>query len=200
VLALLGSHTRGGSYIPSTVTTAAPTVATTPPVTTPGSASRKLAVSVPVHITIPAIGVSADVTEVGRNPDGSVQVPPLSDHNLAAWYRDSPAPGQLGASVIVGHVDSSTGPSVFYNLRYLRSGQPIYLGLADGRQAVFQVDTVVVVPKSRFPTSSVYGAVPYPALRLITCGGPFDPTSGHYLDNIIVYASLTGAAHSQTAR
>ena len=124
--------------------------------------------------------------------DGSVQVPPLTDHNLAAWYRNSPPPGQPGASVIVGHVDSYTGPSVFYNLRYLRSGQPIYIGLANGRQAVFQVNTVVMVPKNHFPTGSVYGAVPYPALRLITCGGPFDQASGHYLDNIIVYASLTG--------
>jgi sortase (surface protein transpeptidase) len=182
------------------VTRTIPAAAQTAPVTASGSGSEVIARSIPVRIEIPAINVRADVAEVGKNSDGSIQVPPLVDHNLAAWYRNSPAPGQRGASVIVGHVDSYTGPSVFYNLRYMRPGQVIYIGLADGVQARFLVNTVVVVPKSQFPTSSVYDAIPYPALRLITCGGPFDAASGHYLDNIIVYASFTGSAHGATTR
>jgi len=45
-------------------------------------------------------------------------------------------------------------------------------------------------PKTRFPTSAVYGPTPDAQIRLITCGGTFDWTTGHYLSNTIVYASL----------
>lgn len=191
VLTLRDAHNSGGSFIPPTVSrTIPPAAAATVPVLRGG----KLATSIPVHISIPSIGVSADVTSVGKNPDGSVQVPSLTDHNLAGWYEHSPTPGQPGASVIVGHVDSYTGPSVFYKLRYLRHGQLIVVGLADGDRATFQVGNVVVVPKDQFPTTSVYGTTSYPALRVITCGGPFDAASGHYVDNIIVYANLTSTA------
>jgi LPXTG-site transpeptidase (sortase) family protein len=151
---------------------------------------RALARSAPVRIRIPAIGVSAPVTRVGKNPDGTVQVPPLGDHNLAGWYSYGPAPGQRGAAVILGHVDSLTGISVFFYLKDLRTGDRIYVTLADGKVAVFTVDGVQKVAKTTFPTALVYGKARYPELRLITCGGPFDKASGHYLDNIIVYAQL----------
>jgi hypothetical protein len=43
--------------------------------------------------------------------------------------------------------------------------------------------------KDRFPTQAVYGPTPDPELRLITCGGAFDYATGHYLSNIVVYAT-----------
>jgi sortase (surface protein transpeptidase) len=152
---------------------------------------RALARSVPVGIRIPAIGVSAPVTDVGLNADGTVQVPPLDDHDLAGWYKYGPTPGQRGASVILGHVDSVTGISVFFYLKELRKGDKIYVTLADGKVAAFVVDGVQNASKTSFPTHAVYGKISYPGLRLITCGGTFDPTTGHYADNIIVYAQLT---------
>jgi LPXTG-site transpeptidase (sortase) family protein len=152
--------------------------------------ARALARSAPVRIRIPAIGVSAPVMRLGQNAGGSVQVPPLGEHNLAGWYAYGPAPGQRGAAVILGHVDSLTGISVFFYLKDLRAGDRIYVTLADGRVAAFAVDGVQKVAKTAFPTALVYGKARYPELRLITCGGPFDAASGHYLDNIIVYAHL----------
>jgi sortase (surface protein transpeptidase) len=130
------------------------------------------------------------VQEVGQDADGSVQVPPLADHNLTGWYEYGPTPGQSGNSVILGHVDSATGISVFYYLRYLHAGNKIYVTLADGQVATFAVDGLQKVAKDAFPTASVYGKSSYPSLRLITCGGTFDEATGHYLDNIIVYAHL----------
>lgn len=177
----------GATFVPSAVATAAPAV----PAMNAGPDVGQPTRSIPVRIRIPAIGVDAAVAEVGKNPDGSIQVPPLAVHNLAAWYRYGPTPGQRGAAVIVGHVDSYTAPSVFYSLKYLRAGEKIYIALADGRQAVFSVDQLQDAAKTHFPTRSVYGALPYPGLRLITCGGSFDTATGHYLDNIIVYAHLT---------
>lgn len=144
--------------------------------------------SEPARITIPAIGIDAVVIPEGLDATGHLQVPPLNRHNLTGWYRYGPTPGQLGPAVIEGHVDSKAGPSVFYNLGKLSAGATIQVTRQDGSRVIFQVDTVELVSKSAFPTQKVYGALNYSALRLITCGGPFDHTTGHYLDNIIAYA------------
>ena len=173
----------GATYTPPSVTTTAPRLAQDPQ-------AEPLARSVPLSIRIPAIEVDAPVMEVGKNADGSVQVPPLDVHNLTGWYRYGPAPGQRGPAVILGHVDSLTGISVFYYLKDLHKGDRVYVTLADGKVAAFAVDGVQKVTKDAFPTASIYGQARNPSLRLITCGGPFDRSTGHYLDNIIVYAHL----------
>ncbi len=176
----------GATYIPASVPTAPPRLASDP-------RARPLARSVPVSIRIPGIGVSAPVMRVGLAADGTVQVPPLDQHNLTGWYQDGPAPGQRGPAVILGHVDSTVGISVFYYLKDLQAGDKVYVTLADGKVAAFAVDGLQKVAKDAFPTASVYGKAGYPSLRLITCGGPFDKTTGHYADNVIVYAHLIRA-------
>jgi sortase (surface protein transpeptidase) len=160
----------------------------------PLTVAAPLAPSTPTQIEIPAIGVRAPIMRVGLNSDGTVQVPPLGNHNLAAWYDGSVMPGQDGSSVILGHVDTYAGPSVFYSIKNLRRGDAIDVVRADGSRAAFTVIGVEAAAKSDFPTDDVYDNVPYPALRLVTCGGPFDSGRGSYLDNIVVYAYLTGVA------
>jgi sortase (surface protein transpeptidase) len=149
--------------------------------------------SVPVRIEIAKLGVDAPVTALGLNPDGTVQVPPLSNHNLAGWYTGSVTPGQEGSAVILGHVDSYAGASVFYAIKNLAPGDQVSIVRADGSTAVFAVDSVQMVAKVAFPSGSVYGNTAYPSLRLITCGGPFDAATGEYKDNIVVYAHLTAS-------
>jgi LPXTG-site transpeptidase (sortase) family protein len=180
-----GAH-AGATYIPPSITTVAPRLASDPK-------ARPLARSAPVKIQIPRIGVNAPVMKLGRDADGTVQVPPLAAHNLAGWYRYGPSPGQPGPAVILGHVDSTTGISVFYYLKDMHAGDKVYVTLADGKVAAFAVDGLQRVAKDAFPTASVYGKAGYPSLRLITCGGPFDQATGHYVDNIIVYAHLVPA-------
>jgi hypothetical protein len=162
-----------------------------------------LARSLPISISIPAIGVSSRLLYVGLNPDGTVQVPPLNDPpltNEAAWYKYSPTPGQMGPSVIEGHVDSlSGGPSVFFRLGALEPGDLVYVTLADRQVAVFKISGVRLYPKDQFPTSTVYGNTDYAALRLITCGGSFDEQSHHYRSNIVAFASLV-SSHPAQAR
>jgi len=172
------------STIPSSVGTAPPSHGTTAPAAAP------LARSIPVSIAIPAIGVSAPVMQLSQNIDGTLQVPPLSNLNLAGWYKYSATPGQKGPAVIAGHIDSTAGAAVFYKLRYLASGDRIDVTLADKQVAVFAVDGLQQTAKTSFPTSSVYGPTPDASLRLITCGGVFDSATGHYLNNVIVYAHL----------
>ena len=145
-------------------------------------------VPVPVFLTIPAIGVRTRLVRLGLTASGALQVPRSTA--VAGWYDGSPRPGAIGPAVLVGHVDSYVGPGVFFRLRLLRRGDRIYVRQADGRLAVFRVDAVRRYPKDRFPASQVYGAVPTPQLRLITCGGAFSLAHGSYLSNVVVFATL----------
>jgi sortase (surface protein transpeptidase) len=174
------------TVIPASVRTAAPTPAGVP-------AARPMAASAPVRIEIPVLGVSAPVMRLGLTTSGTVQVPPLANHDLAGWYDGSVTPGQAGSAVLLGHVDSYTGISVFFFIKTLRPGDRIKIIRANGSAGIFAVDGVQRAAKVSFPTASVYRNTRYPALRLVTCGGPFDAASGQYLDNIIVYAHLVSA-------
>jgi sortase (surface protein transpeptidase) len=148
----------------------------------------------PDTIRIPAIGVSAPVVPVGVNRNRTLQVPPLTNRNLAGWYDGGAAPGQRGPAVIVGHVDSYLGPSVFYRLHELRPGEHILVGRHGAGPLTFTVSRLQQVSKAHFPTASVYGPAAGPQLRLITCGGAFDSATGHYLDNLIVYGHLSATS------
>jgi hypothetical protein len=149
--------------------------------------------STPVTISIPAIGVHSKLLRLGLNSDGTIAVPSLTTSaGEAAWYKYSVAPGQIGTSVIEGHVDNYDGPAVFFRLGGLRPGETIDVTLADGVTAIFRVTGVRAYQKASFPTDAVYGDSNYSALRLITCGGSFDYSTGHYLGSTVVFATLTG--------
>jgi hypothetical protein len=144
---------------------------------------------VPIRLDIPSIGVHTALIGLGLNRDGTVAVPPLESDAPAGWYGNSAIPGEVGAAVLLGHVDSARdGPAVFFRLGALRRGDGISVLRADGTVARFTVDGVARYPKSSFPTSLVYGPTSYPALRLVTCGGSFDRLHHSYRDNIIVSA------------
>ena len=142
----------------------------------------------PVRIEIPSIGVSSALVRLGLNPDGTMQVP--GDYGVAGWFTGGPAPGETGPAVIAGHVDSRSGPAVFYRLGALRNGDAINILRADGTTTRFVADNVVRYPKQAFPTQAVFGPTPDPVLRLITCGGRFDRARRSYVDNVIVTAQL----------
>ncbi|MGI5206750.1 class F sortase [Spirillospora sp. CA-108201] len=147
--------------------------------------------SPPVQVSVPSIGVRAPLARLGLGDGGEVQVPPADRPGEAGWYQGGPAPGERGAAVILGHVDSAEGAAVFYDLGRLRPGHRVEVSRADGRVAVFTVESVERVPKGRFPTARVYGALDHPGLRLVTCGGAFDRAERSYRDNVIVYAAET---------
>jgi sortase (surface protein transpeptidase) len=167
------------STAPST-TAESPTTAartTSPPSTRP---------SPPVRVEIPSIGVASRLVRLGLNADGTMEVP--RDYGLAGWFTGGAMPGQDGPAVISGHVDSKSGPAVFHRLRELRPGDTIRVQRADGDWVVFEVTTTARYAKAEFPTDAVFGPVTGPVLRVITCGGQFDRSSGHYLDNVVVTA------------
>ncbi|MFJ4002389.1 class F sortase [Streptomyces sp. NPDC090023] len=159
----------------------------------PASAPVGLSFSPAARVRIPAIQVDAPVTPVGLDADGWVGAPPPEDPNLAGWFTGAVSPGEKGTSVIVGHVDNTQGPAVFYGLGALKKGNRIDVARQDGRTAVFEVYGVEVFEKSKFPGDRVYGSKGAPELRVITCGGGFSKQNG-YDGNVVVFARLvTGA-------
>lgn len=142
----------------------------------------------PVWIVIPAIDVSAPVIPLGLNRDGTLEVP--VDFSDTGWFTQGPEPGEPGAAVIAGHLDSRSGPAVFYRLSELRVGEMIKIRLQDRSTVRYVVDSMIRVPKSGFPTNRVYARTKQPTLRLITCAGKLNRSTGHHPDNYIVFASI----------
>jgi hypothetical protein len=116
------------------------------------------------------------------------------------WYEPGNEPGELGPAVIAGHVDSTSGPAVFYRIRELRRGNLIRVRRGDDSVVRFRVEGLERWPKATFPTRRVFGRTPISTLRLVTCGGSFDSSTGHYVDNTIVYAARVRERRAVAAR
>jgi Sortase domain len=144
----------------------------------------------PVRLTIPAIGVRTRLVRLGLTRAGTLQVP--ASYQVAGWYDRSPPPGATGSAIIAGHIDSYRGPGVFFRLAGLHQGDRAYVRRADGSLVVFRVTAVRLYRKDRFPTATVYGPAAGPQLRLITCGGTFNPALRSYQSDVVVYAVAAG--------
>ncbi len=146
----------------------------------------------PVRLRVPAIDVDTELLHLGLDEEGALAVPPRDgpDNLKASWYDGSPAPGEVGPSIFAGHIDSKAGPSVFYLLSEVEEGDEVLVDRADGTTATFVVDGLERYAKDDFPTARVYGRVDDAQIRLITCGGEFDRSTGHYRDNTVVYGHL----------
>ncbi|GAA4849463.1 hypothetical protein GCM10023201_46990 [Actinomycetospora corticicola] len=155
------------------------------------SGVQLMAASTPTSLSVPSIGAESSLIETGQNADGSLQVPALSNPMQASWYDKSPSPGTLGPAVILGHVNGDGKAGIFYRLKDVKAGDQVMVKRQDGQTAVFTVSNIDTVPKAAFPAEQVYADTPDSQLRLITCGGVFDPAAKSYEANVIVYANLT---------
>ena len=144
------------------------------------------AAAVPVRVRIPAIGVDSPLAMLDVDDAGTL-VPP-ADFARAGWFAAGTVPGEVGPSVIAGHVDSRDGPAVFFRLGELAPGNEILVERADGTTVRFTVSRTDRYPKDAFPTTDIYGPTPRAELRLITCGGDFDYDRRSYRDNVVVFA------------
>jgi hypothetical protein len=196
---------------PLPVAAAAPSTAAAPPAAPSASAAHPapapakaaptagaMPASAPTRLRIRAINVDAPFTGLTLGPSGALNPPPVDNKNLVGWYQDGVSPGEDGTAVVVGHVDTTTGPAVFLLLSSLKPGSTVDVTRADGSVATFSVDSVQAFAKDAFPDQQVYGQAADPELRLITCGGAYDKTRKDYTDNVVVFAHLqssTPAAH-----
>ncbi|WP_062133453.1 class F sortase [Demequina aestuarii] len=171
-----------------------PAAVTAPAVPAPASAAPEVEVeqrpaqALPVALTIPQIEVETDLEQLGTLDDGSLATP--VDTDLAGWFAGGPRPGGVGPAVIAGHVSWNGDPSVFFRLTELETGDVFSVRQADGNELDFEVTRLEQHPKDEFPTVAVYANTDAPELRLITCGGEFDSSTGHFDDNVVVFAEL----------
>ena len=204
-VAITGCSGQTGATVAPSVSTTSRAAPSPSPLPVPSSTSRPvpsptsphvvkaahLARSLPVRLQIAAIGVDSALMHLGLQADGSLQVPPGGFP--AGWYTGGPTPGELGPAIIAGHIDMK-GPGVFFRLREVRPGDRVTVTRADGSKPVFRVTRVAQFPKDRFPTELVFGNIDHAGLRVITCGGSFNSQTGHYEDNIVVFADLVAPA------
>ncbi|MFG2641723.1 class F sortase [Streptomyces sp. NPDC048370] len=155
------------------------------------AAADPLPPSEPVRLRVPQIDVDTPMTRLGLGRDGSLDVPPAGDRNLAGWYKDGTTPGAEGTAIVAGHVDNARGPAVFYALGALKKGHRIEVDRQDGRTAVFTIDAVEVYENKDFPDEKVYGETDRAEIRVITCGGGFDKKAG-YQGNVVAFGHLIG--------
>ncbi|MGS2643333.1 class F sortase [Streptosporangium sp. LJ11] len=180
----------GPGGLDAPLTAAAPTAAPPLPVVMPPEPLKSDGVK-PRRLAIPKIGVLAPLMALSVDSKREIQTPPLSRPNQAGWYKHGPIPGQQGPSVVLGHVNTKKGAAVFSRLKEVKRGDKIKVSRSDGSLAEFTVDGVEQVSKAAFPSKRVYGNTGEATLRLITCGGVYNSRTGHYTDNIIVYATLS---------
>lgn len=149
----------------------------------------------PVRIRIPDIGIDQPLISLRVQQDGRLGVP--DEPGNIGWWSDGPRPGGPGATVVVGHVDSATGPGAFHGLAALDPGDDVTLVRDDRSTVTFTVRALRQYGKDAFPDSQVYATGGPPALHLITCSGAYDRSRGEYRDNLVVYATLNSAGVPQ---
>ncbi|MEU9096409.1 class F sortase [Streptomyces sp. NPDC048361] len=149
----------------------------------------------PQRVEIPSIGIAAPVVPRGLDADGAVDPPPFAQPGTVGWFDSGARPGQAGAALLVGHVDTQSKPAVFYGLSAVRPGERIKVTGDDGTVAEFTIDDVQVFPRKHFDAAKVYGSRRRgrAELRLITCGGTYDRATKAYTANVVVSAYLTDA-------
>ncbi|CAN5267500.1 class F sortase [soil metagenome] len=141
----------------------------------------------PTRLLIPAIEVATHVVGLGLQDDGTVEVP--SNPDRAGWYRHGAIPGTAGAAVLLGHVDSATGPAVFARLGTLGRGDTIEVVLKRGRSVEFRVRAVQTYLNDDFPARRVYRSRgDHHDLNLVTCAGEYRSDAGGYQSNVVVFA------------
>ncbi|MEU6429614.1 class F sortase [Microbispora sp. NPDC046973] len=173
-------------------------VADAPPPVPNIPAAPAMQPSTPKRLVIPKIGVNAPIKSVGLDRSGAIQTPPISNPNLVGWYRGGPTAGEAGPAVMLGHKDTTSRSAVFTRLHELAYGDKIEVYRLDGTVAIFTVGGIEQANKQTFPTNRVYGHADNAELRLITCGGKYNYSTGHYFDNVIVYATMTGTRLAKT--
>lgn len=165
---------------------------------TPTSGAREAAVSstavplvqysAPTRLSIPRIGINTSLSNLTLLRNGDIQVP--IGFERPGWYSLGPTPGQVGSAVILGHVTSPSGPAIFSDLHFLKSGSRVNVALANGEEAEFKVISVVTYPRKHFPSTKVYGSHGTAMLQLVSCSGSYNYRNGTYASNVVVYSSL----------
>ncbi|WP_239712967.1 class F sortase [Paenibacillus sp. 19GGS1-52] len=144
----------------------------------------------PTSLVIPAIGVSAQIQPVAVLTNGQIGVPKETD--LVGISYPGVLPGEQGNVILDGHVDSYTGPAVFFNLKKLKRGDAIIVSNNSGRKLTYLVESVEIFVTSEAPLKRIFGETKDPRLNLITCTGRYSRKKKEHEKRLIVFTKLEG--------
>ncbi len=155
---------------------------------TPPPASTRAEPAPPVALGVDALALAASVEPVLVDPDGALALP--ADPGVLGWWAMSAPPGApTGTTLIAAHVDApSHGPGPMAALARAPMGTVLTVTDAAGASYSFTLTERRSLDKSELP-SDLFAAQGPARLVLITCGGPFDRATGHYRDNVVLFAS-----------
>ncbi|MER7465428.1 class F sortase [Streptomyces sp. NPDC097981] len=158
------------------------------------AAHAPLAASVPARVDVPSLGIRAPVISRGLDARGAIEPPPFELSGTVGWWGGGAKPGEAGAALMVGHVDTVSKPAVFFGLSSAQPGGKVRVLRTDGSVAEFTIDDVRVYERARFDAHRAYGPriAGRAELRLVTCGGTYDKAAKEYTANVVVSAYLTG--------
>lgn len=145
----------------------------------------------PVRMYIPAIDLHADIEPVRVSLQGSMDVPKSTE--TIGYLEDGTLPGAKGNAVMDGHVDSYTGPAVFYHLKKLKPGDSVYVKDAKGTAIEFRVEAIGIYKTDNAPVQSIFGPSDEPRLNLITCTGKYSRKMKEHQERLVVYTKRAGA-------
>jgi hypothetical protein len=153
---------------------------------TPGRPPAAASLGDPVTLAIPDLHLVARVQQVA-SAGGDLSVP--ADPHLVGWWTGSARPGAPEGSVVMdGHVDSAhEGPGALFYLTDLGTGDILVVTTTRG-QVSYRVIGRRVYAKATGLPRDLFEATPAPRLVLISCGGPFDPRTRSYQENLVVFA------------
>lgn len=148
----------------------------------------------PVQIQIPKIKLDTAIEQVGVLENGQMGVP--EDENQVGWFEPGVTPGSKGNAVIAGHVDSKTGPAIFYQLDQLTKGDDVLIQDEAGNTLRFRVTKTERYDTKTAPIEEIFGATSNRNLNLITCSGTFG--DGGYDKRFVVYTELVDTELNET--
>lgn len=148
-------------------------------------------VAQPTQLIIPAIGVNADIENVGIAGNGDLATPTKNPWDGVGWYTNGPRPGETGSAVIDGHLDRPGGtPAVFWNLRALQAGDEVIVRDTQGKTTRFRVTRVAAYSPQQAPVQEIFGATDGKHLNLITCAGTWVPSQHQTTLRLVVYTIM----------
>ena len=125
-------------------------------------------------------------------PRPTVSSTSRSTPKVVGWWSPGRRPGSpVGTAILAGHINYAGVTGTLSDIGELKPGNTVRIyGINAGHQAevTFRVAGVRTYHKTSLPYQKIFDQNGTGRIAIVTCGGPFDASTGNYLDNIVVYA------------
>lgn len=144
----------------------------------------------PVRIEIPRLHAVAPIVQVATLPNNELDVP-LNPKIVGWWDRGAKPGAKRGTAILDGHINYAGVKGVLADIGTLDPGDLVYVYGMHGRthtKVRFKITGVRTYSKTTLPYKEIFDQKSVGRLAIVTCGGPFDASTGNYRDNIVAFA------------